>query len=504
MKGGTHDDASGSSNARGQRYAPQILAVLGAAFFLGGWKGVGQECPSPAFDGEGFSLDYFVETDDVLVMAESGAGAAGDVVPITLLLRSRVVNLGWIWLNLAVCHDPEVAELTGEPVYSEEFLSIAGLPGPLFYPVGGPGADLSHEGDGFLWSAPIDRFAYQEKFPSEVPMPLMTLYYPLRGEPSDRGLVSFCNFALELHEVRCSYSSLWMNPPGDHNDRDYVPLNPVNGTLTVIEGPVTRPERPLEPPTARVYPGPEGGEAVNFRVRITGAAALPGESEVPVEVHVTADREYTGISLPIDFDERYLRLSWAEDGYVTGVVLVDNEVGEEAPSAAHGHAVLFSGLGAGSRRLAAEGEEVHAATLYFDVLEGAADVEETRLEVHTVTRDPAVAYRPWVAVNYEAGPGSEEPVVRLEAEPVRIAGGLLKIQREPTSLGDVNLDYTLDIADPIRLLGVLFLGDAEFFCGAASDFNEDGTTNVSDPVAILNHLFLGGPGASERGVFCSG
>ena len=61
--------------------------------------------------------------------------------------------------------------------------------------------------------------------------------------------------------------------------------------------------------------------------------------------------------------------------------------------------------------------------------------------------------------------------------------------------GDVNADGAVDLADPLGLLGVLFLdGELPPVCMKAADADDDGRLNLSDAVRILLHLF-GGQGA---------
>lgn len=62
--------------------------------------------------------------------------------------------------------------------------------------------------------------------------------------------------------------------------------------------------------------------------------------------------------------------------------------------------------------------------------------------------------------------------------------------------GDANLDGTLDIGDPIAVLGFLFLGGS-MGCLEAGDFDDDGALDISDAVSALNFLFLGGPEPAE-------
>ncbi len=54
--------------------------------------------------------------------------------------------------------------------------------------------------------------------------------------------------------------------------------------------------------------------------------------------------------------------------------------------------------------------------------------------------------------------------------------------------GDANIDGSLDIADPVRVLGHLFEGRA-VRCRDACDANDDGRLDLSDPITLLLHLF---------------
>ena len=64
--------------------------------------------------------------------------------------------------------------------------------------------------------------------------------------------------------------------------------------------------------------------------------------------------------------------------------------------------------------------------------------------------------------------------------------------------GDVNLDQTVDIADPTSLLLGLFQGTGGAFqggvfnCEDAADANDDGLVNIADAIQILEFLFVGG------------
>ena len=59
--------------------------------------------------------------------------------------------------------------------------------------------------------------------------------------------------------------------------------------------------------------------------------------------------------------------------------------------------------------------------------------------------------------------------------------------------GDVDASGTIDISDPIFLLGYLFLGEKAPDCLDAGDANDDGLLDISDAVYGLTFQFLGGP-----------
>ncbi len=59
--------------------------------------------------------------------------------------------------------------------------------------------------------------------------------------------------------------------------------------------------------------------------------------------------------------------------------------------------------------------------------------------------------------------------------------------------GDSNLDGTVDLADAISTLAVLFSGADPFTCPDAADVNDDGTLTIADPISLLGSLFSGAP-----------
>ena len=128
-------------------------------------------------------------------------------------------------------------------------------------------------------------------------------------------------------------------------------------------------------------------------------------------------------------------------------------------------------------------------TLYFNVRESAPPgrVLEVTLEERTFAFPHVLN---WLHVR---GSPADGPPVTVDVAPLLVAHGLLRVAAETTLSGDVNVNGTVDLTDPVVLLGELFLDSRGAICAEAADFNADGTLNVTDAVAILNHLFLGGP-----------
>jgi hypothetical protein len=69
---------------------------------------------------------------------------------------------------------------------------------------------------------------------------------------------------------------------------------------------------------------------------------------------------------------------------------------------------------------------------------------------------------------------------------------------------DANADRSVDITDPVQVLGYLFLGGAEPACLDAADANDDNAVDISDASAILGYLFLGGDPPPAPGPFACG
>jgi hypothetical protein len=79
----------------------------------------------------------------------------------------------------------------------------------------------------------------------------------------------------------------------------------------------------------------------------------------------------------------------------------------------------------------------------------------------------------------------------------------VRLTDTPFRRGDANGDGSMDIADAIRMLQILFAG-AENPCEDARDTNDDGSTNIADAVSLLMHLFVQGAAPPAPYPACGG
>ncbi len=442
-------------------------------------------CESQTFCRVGSQTTTHCMSSKFWFEAEAASGARDDVVPVTIALHyAPDLDFEFNSIVLVVCHDPSLVELVGDAVYSEEILARD----PLsfgFDPVL-EDQDPSHTGYGFYahFGPLVDRN------PVVGRLPLMTVYYRLIGRPGETTEIAFCDGDyLAWGPVRCPFSGIddtqilppaWAWP--------LVSTQNHNGVLTIVDGPATHPDRPPEPPEAVVYSELPTSDEVNLRMRIANAVAVPGERNVPVEVFVTADVEYTGVIVPIDFDERYLRVARVEDYFLAGTAVIDNENAVPGAQPSEGYVVIASSL-VGKRRIAPAREEFHAATIYFDVLESAAEISRTVLEPRPVG---GRAGDPFVIVRYLSGDAAQKVEARGEIGPGEVENGIIEIRSSLETIGgDANFDGEFNISDPISVLGYLFLGRSVPLCPPAADYDHDGRLDISDPVRMLSVMFSG-------------
>jgi len=453
-------------------------------------------CESQRLCPEKLSPSTWCMTSKFWFEAEFASGASGDVVAVTITLHyAPAFDFEFNHIELVVCHDPSNAELVGGPVYSEEFLARDPLMA-TFVPVR---EDRSSRQKGYGWAGIFGPLV--DRSPVVGVLPILTVYYRLIGLPGETSEVSFCDGEfLKWGPGDCHFSGIDDTRilPAPSNS-PFPSTRNVNGTLTIVEGPATHPDRPPEPPEAVVYPEVPASEEVNLRVRIGNGFALPGDRAVPIDVFVTADVEYTAVVVPIDFDERYLRVARIEDHFLAGAAPFDNEDAVPGSQPEEGYVIIASSL-FGKRRIAPAGREFHAATLYLDVLEAAAEIASTTLEARSVG---GRAPHPYIVVRHLSGDAAERVEVRGEFGGGEIDNGVLAIRASLETLpGDANFDGRFDISDPISVLGYLFLGAKEPLCRPAADYDGDGQLVITDPIRMLNVQFSGEgpPDAGDGGL----
>lgn len=151
------------------------------------------------------------------------------------------------------------------------------------------------------------------------------------------------------------------------------------------------------------------------------------------------------------------------------------------------------------RRVGAEGERVNIATLYVNVNDSAREAQQISLKFENTP-----FFTNWLAIRNEHGINTTDLLAVTEVTPIVITNALLRIQNQPTVLGDANLDYQVDLSDAVVILGDLFLGSQNILCPEAADFNDDHMLNISDPIAILSFLFLGSSAPASQKIYCNG
>ncbi|OQC19371.1 MAG: Prolyl oligopeptidase family protein [Planctomycetes bacterium ADurb.Bin069] len=73
-----------------------------------------------------------------------------------------------------------------------------------------------------------------------------------------------------------------------------------------------------------------------------------------------------------------------------------------------------------------------------------------------------------------------------------LLGGATALSAMPFRRADANADGTVDVADAVKTLSVLFLGDATAPCRDALDANDDGVVDIADAITTLGFLFAQG------------
>jgi hypothetical protein len=78
--------------------------------------------------------------------------------------------------------------------------------------------------------------------------------------------------------------------------------------------------------------------------------------------------------------------------------------------------------------------------------------------------------------------------------PQLVSAFLTVLERADTVFvrGDSSRDNMLDVSDPVRTLGYLFLGSSRLACDDAADADDNGLLNIADAIFTLEFLFQGG------------
>ena len=85
-----------------------------------------------------------------------------------------------------------------------------------------------------------------------------------------------------------------------------------------------------------------------------------------------------------------------------------------------------------------------------------------------------------------------DPASPLDPDGTAADMGALPLFQGTFTRGDANADGTIDVADPLRILGEFFFGQPAVECRSAADANDDEVVNLADPIFVLNYLFQGG------------
>ena len=458
--------------------ASSVLGVLVLACFA---PLNGQECQNGL---------YYQFTDHFYFTASSDQGAVGDVVGVDILLtvESPISGLNLFALTAAICYDQSRLDFFEEAYYTTEFDQIAGssfLRHSEITPLSPPPAG------GVLLNATVRRGAAEKFFASPQPVHLVTLFFRIKGDPKGTTLVRFCDDELRsLNSQSClrsvvSYSGT--DGPGGPLILLYAQsTRHVPATIRILEGEPTRTEPPQVPPNAKTYDEPPTAESAGIRFELSGGVAQPGGDQVPLELYATSNYEFSGFAVSLKFPADDLEIATVEEHTRPGVVRIDNEKGFL------GMVLLNS-----RRRLGREGERVHLATLQVKAKEAAKDVNQVDLRF-----EDEAPFINWLAIYYQDRLHPDPLPLSAQVSPLFVVHGLVKPQVEPTALGDVNLDYQLDLADAVNVLAHLFQGIGSLLCPEAADFNQDGEVDISDPIGILSYLFLGAPAPPPREVYC--
>jgi len=232
---------------------------------------------------------------------------------------------------------------------------------------------------------------------------------------------------------------------------------------------------PPPPPPPPIY--------ILFKLEDKTAAA---GGDVTVPFIVKADRESTGFSYSVHFDEALLQCTGTDQLWIkpdgTPYEFVKYEWNNETGFAVGAAIISLSDTG----EVLPPNVETRVLEIDFHVGEDAPE-GATMLEFRDGGRASGGSVRnKLIAGGQEITPGLASSFVFVDGRINIVPDG------SPFVRGDSNDDEAINISDPQFTLNSLFLGGPAPRCEDAADSNDDGKIDISDAVAALQFLFLGG------------
>ncbi len=434
-------------------------------------------------------------TDDLYLSASSASVAVGDVVPIEVSLTVEGLHGQLSGGAVFAAYDPEVLEIVSEPRLSDIVESFTYQ--SYFARLNANFVGSRTGATGFVLALSFLDSEATAIFAESLPVPLATLYFRVKGKPGDFAEIRFTDSDFVTPTGACQRNSfIYHYNCHPYNDTlicsdELIALSSLHrsGAVWVLPGEPTQTEPPPLPPLATVYTWPPDPESAHIQFALSGGTVRPG-SQIPLELSITSNFEFSGYSAALTFPAEYLAIDKVEFTVSNGVSGIENE---------NGTAFLYSSRS--RRRLGAEGEQVHVATLHAHVKEAASVVDQIPIKIETF--NGRGTYKNWVSIWHKGGLNVNALPVETRVDPLTLAVAPLRLQSSPTTLGDVNFDYTLNLTDVVAIIGRLYLGGEEVACPAAFDFNEDSQKDISDAVAIITYLYLSSQGPLVPTIFCS-
>lgn len=251
--------------------------------------------------------------------------------------------------------------------------------------------------------------------------------------------------------------------------------------------------------------GPEAPLPPGVEFLLGEGAGAPGDL-VDIELSIRTVEPLQGASFAIDFDERQLRIEDVHRVVTPASPALDNESraeGLDNRDDADGnqnvegwvHIELTSSDPSRALEIPV-GEETLLFILKFRILDNAVegfspvefkDLGPMRIGTQTVILTNA-------AQRANGGVAPADFAMVVPPENLDQGGIVIQIIGEVGFFlrGDSNMDFTRDVADPVKTLIYLFQGETFLPCEDASDANDDGKIDLSDSVFTLNRLFTGG------------